>query len=1038
MPVRAPKRRSPTSRLSFFDSLERRVLFAFGVTTTSTTYVVDTGAGLTFTILRGGTTSSTIHLGDMTSVKYNGTEMLATYSVTSRYSHYEQGLSSASIITATVDPSATPQWIMVTVDDSANTSMPVIHNYIAKRGEANIYMTSLPIDVNVGPGEGRYIAYLDRNIFSNPEAPSDNAGNTGSIEGSDVFGHADGTTTSKFYNMGRRMIDNTVHGVVGTTSGGATVGAYMWMGNREHSAGGPFFKDIDFQSGSAVEIYNCIFTGHTQTETYRQGIHTYAMSFTNGSAPATPNYAFLEGLNIQGLVPASGRGSISGVASGVPVGHEAVVALSNSTEQYWTKANADGTYSITGVMPGTYTETLYDREIAVGTRTVTVTAGSNTKAPIASTYYTPAATWRIGTWDGTPQGFLNADKIEIMHPSDSRMSSWVLPADATTGMPTFTVGTDSDSAWPMVQFMGVNNSNRIAFTLTSAQAAVAQTLRIGITLGFEGGRNRVTVNSGNTGVTAWTSSIPTASQDLNSRGITRGTYRGTNQLYTYSIPTTALKAGLNWIDLPVVSGSYVAGQTWLSPNVAYDAIDLVPTSSVAAPAVSSIAITPAVSTLAANGTTTFAATAKSSSGATLAANIVWTAARGLINDNGEYVAPSTPGADTITATYNGVSSTATVLVLANTAQRLWYKANETAGSSLIDSTGNNLTATLSGAYAYGTGVEGSAVQFTGGSAKLPNAITTGLNDFTIGFWVKPDASQSWARVFDFGSSTTSYMFFSPRTNTGVSRFAINTGSGEQTVSGAALAVGAWSHVVITLNGNTATLYINGQVAGTNTAMTYRPSALGNTTNNLIGDSQFTADPNLLGTVDDLRLYSAAITASDVTAWRNSALPTVTSFAVDNGTQQRSMVRSLTINFDKAVDLGSGALSLLLNGNASPVTLTATPTSTEKTEYVVTFSGTGVSAASLADGRYQLVVNAAAVTTAAGLSMNGSTSYSFFRLFGDNDGSATVNFNDFLALQTAFGLTSGSAGYLSGFDSDNNGVIDFNDFLLLQANFGKTI
>jgi hypothetical protein len=34
----------------------------------------------------------------------------------------------------------------------------------------------------------------------------------------------------------------------------------MFMGNREHSAGGPFFRDIDFQSGSAVEIYNCIFT----------------------------------------------------------------------------------------------------------------------------------------------------------------------------------------------------------------------------------------------------------------------------------------------------------------------------------------------------------------------------------------------------------------------------------------------------------------------------------------------------------------------------------------------------------------------------------------------------------------------------------------------------------------------------------------------------------------------------------------------------------------------------------------------------------
>src|SRR5205823_9756691 len=114
-----------------------------------------------------------------------------------------------------------------------------------------------------------------------------------------------------------------------------------------------------------------------------------------------------------------------------------------------------------------------------------------------------------------------------------------------------------------------------------------------------------------------------ASSDLNSRGITRGTWRGDNQLYTFNIPSSAFRAGTNTIDLPLISGSYVAGQTWLSPNVAYDAIDLVPTSSASAPAIASVTVTPANSTVGVNGSKTFTAVAKDSSGKVITADIDW-------------------------------------------------------------------------------------------------------------------------------------------------------------------------------------------------------------------------------------------------------------------------------------------------------------------------------------------------------------------------------------------------------------------------------
>lgn len=633
-----------------FETLETRQMLAFGVTlgvtpTGQSTYVIDNGADLKFAVIRGGSLSSTIHLGDLSSVQYKGLELLAPYSATSRYSHYEQGLSSTTNITYTVDPNNS--WILVTCDDSTNG---VIQYYAVRNGDNNIYLSSY---VTAG-GEGRFLAYLSRGVFTNIEQPSNIAGNIGAVEGSDVFYMADGTTRSKFYNT-RRMIENEYHGVTGAV-GRTLVGAWMFMGNRENSSGGPFFKDIDFQTTSgAVEIYNVIYSGHTQTEPYRYGMYgPYALQITNGSLPVAPDYSWMEELDIPNLLPASARGSVSGIAGGMVAGHQTVIGLSNSGAQYWTIADAaTGEYSIEGIEPGTYTMTMYDQELAVGTRSVTIEAQSNLLADITNTYYTPQATWRIGSWDGTPAGFLNADKIAVMHPVDVRMSPWV---DTN-----FVVGANTDADWPMAQFKDVNNGQRITFNLTAAQAATPQTLRIGITLGFEGGRNRITVNAGQTG--AWTSSIPAASIDLNSRGITRGTYRGPNQLYTYNIPTSALHAGVNTIDLPVVSGT--AGSGFLSPNVVYDAIDLVPTASLTnAPRVQTITLTPSSAEVGVGAQIHFSAEARDQFGNPIPANINFSTTTGVIDQQGHFTAPLIPGAATITASSGGVSAIAMVTAIA--------------------------------------------------------------------------------------------------------------------------------------------------------------------------------------------------------------------------------------------------------------------------------------------------------------------------------------------------------------------------------------
>jgi hypothetical protein len=164
---------------------------------------------------------------------------------------------------------------------------------------------------------------------------------------------------------------------------------------------------------------------------------------------------------------------------------------------------------------------------------------------------------------------------------------------------------------------------------------------------------------------------------------------------------------------------------------------------------------------------------------------------------------------------------------------------------------------------------GNAVKLCGNGeyVSLPDGIVSGLHDFTISAWVNPSRSTPWSRLFDFGTGTGTYMFLTMSAGGGPLRFAITTsgGGGEQqiTSSSGTLPLNTWSHVAVTLSGSTATLYVNGQPVGTNTGMTLTPSALGATTQNWIGRSQYPADPYLAAGVDDFQIYSRALSASEI-------------------------------------------------------------------------------------------------------------------------------------------------------------------------------
>ena len=138
---------------------------------------------------------------------------------------------------------------------------------------------------------------------------------------------------------------------------------------------------------------------------------------------------------------------------------------------------------------------------------------------------------------------------------------------------------------------------------------------------------------------------------------------------------------------------------------------------------------------------------------------------------------------------------------------------------------------------------------------LPEGIVSGLGDFTIAAWINlavydrallsdsgPNANvaalNNAAAVFDFGDPNPQFgapplsrMFLIVRASNDqpAPRFVItkNGVDGEQRIDGSQpIATGEWTHLAVTRRGTVGTLYVNGEAAGTNAAMTIAPSISG--------------------------------------------------------------------------------------------------------------------------------------------------------------------------------------------------------------------
>ncbi len=169
-------------------------------------------------------------------------------------------------------------------------------------------------------------------------------------------------------------------------------------------------------------------------------------------------------------------------------------------------------------------------------------------------------------------------------------------------------------------------------------------------------------------------------------------------------------------------------------------------------------------------------------------------------------------------------------------------------------------------------------------------------------------------------------------------------------------------------------------------------------------------------------------------------PQIEDVVIDNGSAQRSTIRSITVNFDSAVTIDDGAFAVTsaegvdVDVNVDVFDLGG------RTQAVLQFGG------SLADGRYQLEVRDALIRDAAGNRLDGDGDGiagndrvdEFFRLFGDADGSGAVDLRDYSQFRSAYGNQFARSSVNAAFDHNDDSLISLLDLVHFRENFGRRL
>ena len=214
----------------------------------------------------------------------------------------------------------------------------------------------------------------------------------------------------------------------------------------------------------------------------------------------------------------------------------------------------------------------------------------------------------------------------------------------------------------------------------------------------------------------------------------------------------------------------------------------------------------------------------------------------------------------------------------------------TAGTTLVDSAaGRSATVRGSGATTV-VGPRGGtdrALRLPGGAAGssaafaeiAPGLTTAATTDVTMSAWLRWEGNQSCSWAFALGQSTERYLFSTPQCG-GNLIGAVKNGSEQRAADTGPAATDRWTHVAVVLrSGVSVSTYVDGRLAQTTPTSATGASTVGTAAlSGLLGKSFYGPDPLFAGAMDDVHVYSAALTQDQV---REDAAPAAAAIAASD-------------------------------------------------------------------------------------------------------------------------------------------------------------
>jgi hypothetical protein len=165
---------------------------------------------------------------------------------------------------------------------------------------------------------------------------------------------------------------------------------------------------------------------------------------------------------------------------------------------------------------------------------------------------------------------------------------------------------------------------------------------------------------------------------------------------------------------------------------------------------------------------------------------------------------------------------------------------------------------------------------TGDYVELPAGLISGLTEVTFEVWVDWESSEARQHIIDFGdnngSSGTSFFMLEPKSGDGFLAAYMNftPSAADATndwgaIHNAALSASGVQHLAVTFNGTKLELFLNGVSQDTFTKTQAESLSHIVDKHNWLGRSQFSANPELDGKLYEFRIYSKALSESEVMA-----------------------------------------------------------------------------------------------------------------------------------------------------------------------------